>query len=194
MKRYEHSEFTVASWFGKGESQIKVQKIRGQALYQLTYKGEKHVISAYDWQTMREEASNYKNREAFFKSTYWKTDAGIIRQHQQADNNFKAAIQRMEDIPREMQGYALKLWENLDESIKERFWDLNSKLVDDVFRYYNGTRYSNQVGLADEPERTNADDIEALQHLINKLETYYTPEQLSAMRESAVQSELNMFY
>lgn len=194
MKRYAHLQSVTAAWFGKGENQIKVQKVRGQDAYKLTYRGETHVLSGYDYQLMMEEVSGYKNREAFFKSTFWKTDVGQQKQMKQADDNFLRAIQRMQDIPYEMQGYAIQLWKNLDTSIKERFWDLNSKLVDDVFRYIDGNRYNNRIGLADEPDRTNADDIEALQHLINKLESYYSPEELSSIREKAVQSQLNEFY
>ena len=61
MKRYNHSPFTVTSWFGKSEKQSKVHKGRGEAKYRLTYRGETHVLSTYNYATMREEEANYKD-------------------------------------------------------------------------------------------------------------------------------------
>ena len=201
MKRYNNSPFTVASWFGKGANQIKVQKVRGEAKYRLTYRGETHVLDSYDYEKMREDAYGYKNRESWFKNTYWKTDPGKARLIELANQNLATSLKMYDKVPSEMRRYAEALWTNLPDSAKDRLWETENKTLGQTFRYFEGVQYHRYMNADDEtrakidakgetPSMSADEDREAMQSFINKMEDYFTPEQLSSIREQANAKQL----
>ena len=201
MKRYNHSPFTVTSWFGKSENQIKVQKVRGEAKYRLTYMGETHVLSTYDYETMREEAPNYKDKEAWFKNTYWRTEPGKARQIEIANSNLTDALRQYNQVPSDLRRYALELWTSLSDSNKDRLWETENKILAQTFRYTGGKQAREYGDTTDErrreidsksetPSMTADDDIEVINSFIQKMENYFTPEQRAAIRERANAKQL----
>ena len=201
MKRYNHSPFTVTSWFGKSENQIKVQKVRGEAKYRLTYRGETHVLSTYDYEAMREEAANYKDREAWFKNTYWKTEPGKARQIAIANDNLSAALAQYNKVPGDVRRYAEALWESLSDSNKDRLWETENRILSQTFRYTEGKQARDYEKATDKrrqeidqkfetPNMTADDDLEVINSFIQKMENYFTPEQRAYIREKANAKQL----
>lgn len=174
-------------WFGRGDNQIQITKVRNQPLYDLTYNldgmSETHRISENDLFYYLEQSQYYNGKEALFRSTYWSTEEGKQQQMEAEDRNFYVALQRNKSISWEQQGYLMKLWEELPDDKRWHFFNYNYSLVEKVFNYVEGK----SDNLLNENSPTYEDDIETANLLQKKLESYFTKKRLKEIKKELME-------
>lgn len=141
--RNKKGEIVTPSIFGYKEGQIKVTALgRAKDTIRLTdvTSGEQHVISRYDYESLKEElrAGYFKNKDVFFKATYWRTREGQNAKSALAEQNFETMLnERYSDNPEfaSKKTYIMQLFKGLSNAEKAEFFKNEDKLVRDLWKY-----------------------------------------------------------
>lgn len=180
-------EVVTKATFGYEEGQIKVTALgRTKDRIRLTdvSSGEEHEISRYQYERLKEElyAGYFKNKDIFFRATYWQTQEGMNARDELATKNFGTMLdERYGEYPdfHTKKPYLEELFRGLSHSDKQDFFEKEDKLIRDLWTY--GTPLPTE----DYPELANSNELD---FLINKLEEEYYHKDSNALKMAYIRS------